>query len=411
MIIHVRGDVIELSGLLQENYWPALKSAVSLQLKQHPNGIVIDGSELTEINEVGAQTFLEASDYIESQRARVVFSGLSEHIQAEIRHIPGARSQLPLAATVEEARASLSVGGAQAAVETRRRPAVLVPLVGDWASAIEYAVPQAAERRAEIHLLYILQVPRAMPLGVPLPDKEREAREALSNAEQRLKRSGITARKLSTRSRTAIDGVERFAEENRPELILAAYSKAELERDSGVLHAALTTLCHKTPSGMAVFCTGERSARSKGETCQPGVLVPLTGAWPEAVRFAAVEAAAGRTAVDMLYVLQVPRTMALDAPFPDREREAQESLANAEQTARRHGLTVRRHIVRSRSLFEGIAKFASDTKPRLAVLSYFREDMTDEDSRYVGISTLCQDSPCDIAVVCFAHATAEQAPR
>ncbi|MDI6827139.1 MAG: universal stress protein [Armatimonadota bacterium] len=400
MIIHVKGDVIELSGSLRENYWPALKSAVSLQLKRYPNGIVIDGHGLTDIDEVGARTFLEASDYIEAHRARVVVARLPEHIVNQIRQIPGARSQLPLADTIEEARESLAVGAAEAGREGRRKLAVLVPLVGDWHKALEYAVPQAQARKVEIHLLYVLQVPRALPLGVPIPEKEREARETLSEAEQKLKRTGLTIRKLTIRSRAAIEGIAKFVSETEPELLLAAYRKNHLEREHEI-YSVISTFLQETKSDVAIFCT--EAPEGEREPCQPIILVPIIGAWQEAVEFAATQAAAEKAEVNLLYVLQVPRTQPLDVALPEAERNAREILTKAEQMVRRHGLIVKQYIHRSRILFEGIAKFAIKTKPKLVVLSYLREDMVDENSRYVEIINLCDEAPCDVALVFMSH--------
>jgi|GEM_PF-734860 len=404
MIVEVRQDVIRLSGSLRENYWPALRSAVSLQLKAYPNGIIIDGSRLTEINEAGAHTFLEASEYIEDRNARVVISGLPEHILSEIRKIPGARSQLPLAATIEEARASLAVGGVEAVVEKKHRPVVLVPLVGDWSRALEYAAHHALDQRGEIHLLYIIVVPRAMPLGVPLPDKEREARETLNDAEQRLKRTGITVRKLSTRGRTTIEGLVHFAGENPANLVLVAYSKTDFEQDVNLLHSLLTAPCRRPLSQLVVFFTSPLPEMGSTDVT-PSILVPVTGAWTEAVRFCAVHAAAWRAEMHLLYVIQVPRTLPLDAQLPEVEREADLTLGEAERMVKKHGLIVRCYKRRSRGFFDGIAKFATETKPRLIGLSYFRSDVRDEDSRYIGISTICSESPSDVAVVCLSGAS------
>jgi anti-anti-sigma regulatory factor len=118
MIIHENGDVIALKGSLDTNQWPALRSVVSLRLKEHPSGVILDGSSLTDITEAGAHTFLDASNFIQAHHARVVVSGLPDNILEAIRRIPGVRSQLPLASSVEEARASLAVGGEEA-VHTR----------------------------------------------------------------------------------------------------------------------------------------------------------------------------------------------------------------------------------------------------------------------------------------------------
>jgi len=70
MIIQTRGDVIILKGALTENQWPSIRSAVSLLLESYPSGVVIDASELVEVTEAGAHTFLDASNFIQAQNAR-----------------------------------------------------------------------------------------------------------------------------------------------------------------------------------------------------------------------------------------------------------------------------------------------------------------------------------------------------
>lgn len=399
MIIHVRGDVIEIRGSLVENHWLALKSAVSLLLEQYPNGVIIDGSRLTDINEAGAHTFLDASNYIQAQNARVVISGLSDRILEEIRGIPGARSQLPLVASVEEARASLAVGGAEAVPEARRKPAVLVPLLGAWKKAVEFAAIEAA-KKAEIHLLYAIEVPRTLPLGEPLPEKEREATQALAEGERVISGYGLAVRKLTTRSRVALEGVGKFISEAGPRLAVIAYPKDELVKDIGP-HDVVGVLCQEAPCDVAILCAAEpvegRSAPAAG---RPVVLVPLVGVWPRAVEFAAVQAAARKAEVHLLYVIEVPRTLPLDAALPDKEEEAQQALMEAERALKHKGVAVRKSTVRARDMLEGAAKFAAEMKPELLAAAYFKEELANEITRYDVMSKLCHETPCDVVVYC-----------
>lgn len=253
MIVETRGDVIKLSGALVENQWPALKSAVSLLLSQYPTGAVIDASGLTEVSEAGARTFLDASSYIQAKNARVVVAGMPEDILAEIRNIPGVRSQLVVADTVEEARSSLEAGGTGVVREKRVRPAILVPLISAWTRAIQFAANEAVARKAELHLLYVLQIPRNQPLGVPLPDMEREAQDTLAEAEKALRRRGVTVRKLTTRARETVEGIAKFAAENSPELLVVGYSKEEMDRDGG-RYSAIGVFCHEAPCDVAILC-------------------------------------------------------------------------------------------------------------------------------------------------------------
>jgi len=256
MIIETRGDVIKLKGALVENQWTALKSAVTLLLIDHPRGVIIDGGGLTEVSEAGAHTFLDASSFIQAQSARVVVAGLPEDILARIRKIPGVRSQLVIASTVEEARASLESGGVAIARGKRAVPVVLAPLIGAWRRAIQFAATQAASRRAELHLLYMLQIPRTLPLGVPMPDMEQEARETLAEAEKALKRRGVKVRRLTTRTRDVVEGVAKYATDTKPDLLVVAYSKGDMAREAGRF-AAIDTLCHEALCDVAIFCLAE----------------------------------------------------------------------------------------------------------------------------------------------------------
>ena len=401
MIIHQKGDVVELKGSLDANQWLALKSVVSLQLKGHPLGIVIDGRELTDINEAGAHTFIDASEFIQAHNARIVAAGLSPRIQEEMRRIPGARSQLPLAASVEEARASLAIGGAESVPESRRKPVILVPLVGQWRKAVDYAALHA-DRNIELHLLYVIEVPRAMPLGVPLPDKEQEAIHTLDEAEKELGKHGFTLRRMITRARSGIEGAAKFAADTKPRLVVDAHSKSELQRQADA-HDVIGTLAHHAAGDIVVYAVGPPPSAQPGvqpAPCKPVIAVPLMGAWPKAVQFAAEQAARNKKEVHLLYVIQVPRISPLDIPMPEKEREAQETLSEAERVLKRSGVHTRGFTIRSRDIMEGAGKFAAENLPELMVLAYFEDDLVERGARYQIITTLFNEAPCDVAIFC-----------
>ncbi len=401
MIIHQKGDVVELRGSLDTNQWLALKSVVSLQLKEHPTGIIIDGSGLTGMNEVGAHTFIDASEFIQAQRARVVVAGLSSEIQDEIRRIPGARSQLPLASSVEEARASLAVGGIEAVPESQRKPAILVPLLGEWRSAVHYAAAYA-DRNVEMHLLYVMEVPRAQPLGVPLPDKEREATEILDEAERELGKHGYTVRRMITRARIAVEGASRFASDTKPRLVVAAYGKGELQRQAPG-QDAIATLAGDTPGDVVVYCVDTGADPSaQAQPCKPVVMVPMFGAWVKAISFAAQYAAEMKREMQILYVLEIPRVSPLDIPLPDKERIAQQELSEAERVAKRWKVPVRRAVTRARDQMEGAARFSEDIRPELVTVAYFKDDLIERGARFSVVTSLCGETACDVAIYCAA---------
>ena len=109
MIIETRGDVVRLSGSLHKNQWMSIRAAANLLLHEHPQGIIVDCAGLEDISEDGARTFLEAMRDIEAARARIIVASLPENVLTVIKTVPGVRSQLPIAASVEEARASLQM--------------------------------------------------------------------------------------------------------------------------------------------------------------------------------------------------------------------------------------------------------------------------------------------------------------
>lgn len=393
--------MIALKGSMIENQWPALKSAVSLLLKKHPSGVIVDGGNLTEINEAGSHTFTDASEYIQAQRARVVVAGLSAHIQDQMSRIPGARSQLPLAASVEEARASLAVGDMGALPESARRPVILVPLLGAWHEAIGYARMHAA-RKAEIHLLYVIEVPRSLPLGEPLPEQEQEALRVLSEAERGLSRSGITVRRMITRARAGLEGAARFAADTNPRLLVAAYAKEELQRETDG-QDIIAALAGEARGDVVIYCVRSSSEGRQDEArpqCKPVILVPMFGAWVRAIEFAAEQASPAKKEIQLLYVLQVPRVSPLDVSIPDKEREADQLLSEAERALKRSGVVVRKFTTRARDIMEGAGKFAEETQPELVMVAYYKDELIERGARFGIVTTLCHEAPCDVAVFC-----------
>jgi len=210
MIIEAREDVVQLEGALDKNLWPTIQAAANLLLRQHPQGIIVDGSSLTACSPEGAQTFREAMDYIERYRARIVVSAVPEGIIEVIRAVPGIRSRLPIAATVEEARASLRLarpGAAQGGSTHRALQDILVPLLRadtpETSTMLACRLAKAGEQKARLHLAYILEVPRHLPLSSPLPEEEAVAAEALVAAQSWVQREGLLAVPHVLRARDA----------------------------------------------------------------------------------------------------------------------------------------------------------------------------------------------------------------
>jgi nucleotide-binding universal stress UspA family protein len=126
-------------------------------------------------------------------------------------------------------------------------------LIGAWPKALAYAAPEAAARKADIHLLYVLQVPRNLPLGSPMPEKEQDAHNILTEAEKTMRRRGVVVYKRTTRARDVVEGAAKFAAETKPELVVLAYYKEDLIKE-GNRYEIVGTFCHEAPCDIAFFC-------------------------------------------------------------------------------------------------------------------------------------------------------------
>ena len=141
MIIETKDDVVRLSGSLTRNQWMTIKAAANLLLTNHPEGIIVDCSHLEGISEDGAKTFLEAMRDIEAAKSRILVVSLPQQVLAVCKTVPGVRSQLPIADTIEDARASLRMANRPGVLReknaspvdpAKRTLTVLVPIVAIW---------------------------------------------------------------------------------------------------------------------------------------------------------------------------------------------------------------------------------------------------------------------------------------
>lgn len=207
MIVYTKDDVVFLSGALTRNQWYTIKAAANLLLHEYPEGIIIDCSELTEVDEEGAQTLLDAIRDIDSAHARMMVTNIPESVQKQIDAIPGIKSQVALAASLEEARESLRGGGASLPTESPR--SILVPLLDevDVPSALEIASQVAMTENLEVVLVRFLEVDRNLPIGAPLPRKEQEARDLLEAAAEPAKKLNVKVSVHLERVREAREGL------------------------------------------------------------------------------------------------------------------------------------------------------------------------------------------------------------
>ncbi|MGC8666606.1 MAG: universal stress protein [Chthonomonadales bacterium] len=197
MIVTTKDNVIRLTGSLVKNQWLTIKAAANLLLKTHPEGIIIDCSGLEHVTDEGARTFLDALRDIQSAGARIVVCNLPDDVQQVLRTVPGVRSQLPIARSLEEARASLQLSEPAAAEGNgrgERSAGIIIPILSglDIEHALVLAARLARDLKAPVHLVYLLEVSRNLPLTSPLLEEEEAASRVLQEAVQRARKHGLT---------------------------------------------------------------------------------------------------------------------------------------------------------------------------------------------------------------------------
>jgi nucleotide-binding universal stress UspA family protein/anti-anti-sigma regulatory factor len=214
MIIETKEDVVRLLGSLHKNQWISIRAAAEMLLHDYPAGIVIDCSGLEDISEHGAKTFLEAMKDIEAAKARIIVASLPKELFSFCKKVPGVRSQLPVAETVEEARASLRASyrsATQAAQQNghKHEGVILVPLLTelDLTYGAHLAARLARSGKDDVRLIYFLEVSRTQPLNAPLPEEEKEAQATLERALQSARAYNATVWESVERVRDATEGI------------------------------------------------------------------------------------------------------------------------------------------------------------------------------------------------------------
>lgn len=242
MIVDWTEDVIFLSGDLTQDHWKTIRTAVALVLKRHPAGVIIDLSQIERITPEGAETFLHMLRYIESGQARFILANAPDHVRQVLSKVPGVRSQLPVAGSIEEARASLNL---LTEVEPKRKDLVepiLVSLSGHHADqdGLTLAAAIARARNTGIVAVYLIEVPRALALTAPMPDEEAVAKKTLTHVAEHCKEFGVEARCLPKRVRDRLQGLESVATEVDAQLIFVVLGSQEVVGEEGAgLHSLL----------------------------------------------------------------------------------------------------------------------------------------------------------------------------
>lgn len=190
MIVESYEDVIVLSGSLSSNNWETIHTAITLQLKRHPSGVVLDCSGLTQATPEGALTFHDALDYVKSHEdARIMLAAVPPPVEALLKQTPELRSQLPIVASVEEARRSLDVldkliepGKDRRLDKKEVQVRVLCVVRGNEGDVDVMVMTRELVNNiaAKVLILIPIVVPRDLPLTAPIPDLEEKGAASAS---------------------------------------------------------------------------------------------------------------------------------------------------------------------------------------------------------------------------------------
>jgi APA family basic amino acid/polyamine antiporter len=133
----------------------------------------------------------------------------------------------PLRATV---RAPVLVLGPSLTVEYRT---IVVPVVRSEESeeALVAAARLAAERRARVAIIHVIEVPLDLPLDVQLPEAEEEADEVLDNSAALVEGYGVRAVSRVLRARAAGPAVVEEVERRNAELVVIGAPRVRPGRD------------------------------------------------------------------------------------------------------------------------------------------------------------------------------------
>jgi anti-anti-sigma regulatory factor len=250
MIVYTKDDTVKLSGALVRNQWLTIKAAAMVLLKEHPEGILIDGGELQNVTEEGARTFLDAVKDIQSAGARIVVCNLPESVRSVLKTVPGVRSQIALSMSVAEARESLR--SASICSDVIADGSIIVPLMDgvDLATAIKLAASAGRERNLKVGLATFVVIPRQLPLSAPQPEEEAAAQELASKGAAEARRHGLECAVRLERVRDHQDGLIGLLTHHKASMVVLALAPNGSDDESQMELPAL--LLRKAPCDVLI---------------------------------------------------------------------------------------------------------------------------------------------------------------
>lgn len=389
MIIEAREDTITLRGSITTNIWPAIQAAAALLLRNHPTGIIVDSAGVDHVTAKGAQTFEDAFRYIKAHNARIVVAGLAPELLEIGKAVPGVRSQLPLASTVEEARASLQLEEIKPE-RGRARIAAAVPLLGNWARAVYLTDKLALGESCEVHLLDLIKVPLTLPIGSPQPEREVAGQQRMEAARAEVQGMGLQSFGHVERVRSYSAGLADYVGR-----LGANYAVVSIDRgnrpDPYIEESDAMTLLEMAEFEVSLVKS------SPSDPMHPIVnpVVPAVGDWQHALEHACKLVSGPEAAVTVVYLITIPRAEPIDIAKPDAEAAASDCEKEAARIARRYGVKASVMIERVRDPILAFLRMFESAKFDLAVVGVKRETQGDYHIARAIATSLLQEPPCE----------------
>lgn len=269
MIVESYEDVIALSGALHSNQWDTLHTAISLLLKRHPEGVVIDCSGLTDCNMMGADTFHNVINFLKNHDARVIVAAVPAPVMHWIKQVPDVRSQLPIAPSVEAARNSLYLLNDRDAddyIPTKKKKnrveatnQFLVVLNGTecdkW--VLSTAREMGDGMNAMISVMFPIIVPRDMPLQSPMPEIEIIAQKLLNDTNQALEKAHFQHEVYVERARDIPSAIQDVLKTYPATHVIVGLPQCDGEHDQ--VAAKLIKLTLEKVSSAVIFVRGPKA--------------------------------------------------------------------------------------------------------------------------------------------------------
>jgi len=390
MIIEAREDTITLRGDIKANIWAAIQAAAALLLNNHPTGIIIDASAVTRVTPKGAETFADAFRYINAHNARIVVAGLSAELIEIGKQVPGVRAMLPLASTVEEARASLRLEEVTPQ-RGRARIAGTAPILGKWHRAVYFADKLAIGESAEIHLVDLIRVPRTLPIGSPLPERESEGQARLVEAKALVEKTGLKCFTHAEHVRTESAGLVDFANQLDADYAVVSIDKGDRSAPHIEEPEAMSLLEAATFEVSLV-----KGAPSMENQPAMNAVVPAVGAWSHAIEHACKLVSSENAQLTVVYPVVIPRTERIDISKPDIDAIASDIARESVRIGKHHGVKVKALVERMRDPVLGFLKMFEPNGYDLAVVGVKRETTGDYHTAHAIAQALMQELPCEV---------------